>query len=113
MNDYNNGKIWGWNGGDRPVHPKSKVNVWFRGGSKILNGSAGQLGWGHGDTDGDIVRFQVTKVHVEPKVIYVNEYKEIGLNRAAGVAWPTEKAAKNDAQPYHTRIAVKYTEEQK
>jgi hypothetical protein len=76
MNDYENGQIWGWNGGECPVHPKSEVNVWLRGTVGSSDSSADQLWWGHQGDDGDIVCFQVTKVHVEPKTIWVNEYKD-------------------------------------
>ena len=42
---YNDGKIHGWNGGDCPVHPKSRVRAWYRNGS-IMNGEqANNLTW--------------------------------------------------------------------
>lgn len=113
MNDYNNGEIWGWNGGERPVHPESVVTTWCRRGGSVEGIAAKHFFWGHHDDGGDIVCFQVTKPYVEPKTIYVNEYKETCFTRSAGDAWPTEEAAKNDAQPYHSRIAVEYVEKQK
>jgi len=106
MTDYNNGEIWGWNGGKCPVHPESKVNVWLRGKSAYFDSSARQLWWGHRDTGGDIVCFQVTEVYAEPKTIWVNEYK-------ADDAWHgflNEEQAKRYALGGVTRIAVKYVE---
>jgi hypothetical protein len=108
MNDYENGEIWGWNGGECPVHPESKVMVWFRDAGWTTN-RAGQLRWGH------IVCFQVTKPYVEPpapvepKTIWVNEYK-------ADDAWHgflNEEQAKRYALRGVTRIGVKYVEEMK
>jgi hypothetical protein len=108
MNNYENGEIWGWNGGECPVHPESEVMVWFRNAGWATN-RAGQIWWGNRGEGGDIVCFQVTKVHVEPKVIYVNEYK-------ADDAWHgflNEEQAKRCALRGVTRIGVKYVEEQK
>jgi hypothetical protein len=109
MNDYENGEIWGWNGGECPVHTQSKVNVWLRGRSGSVDSSAEQLWWGHNDDGGDIVCFQVTKPYAEPKTIWVNEYK-------ADDAWHgflNEEQAKRYALRGVTRIGVKYVEEQK
>jgi hypothetical protein len=113
MNDYNNGEIWGWNGGECPVHPESEVMVWYRGNTSSAGFRAKSHSWSHpwrhSNSDGDIVCFQVTKVHVEPKVIYVNEYK-------ADDAWHgflNEEQAKRYALRGVTRIGVKYVEEMK
>jgi hypothetical protein len=108
MTDYNNGEIWGWNGGECPVHRESVVTTWCRRGGSVEGIAAKHFFWGHHDGDGDIVCFQVTKVHVGPKVIWGNEY-----NTGAFYGYTSEEDAKNNAQPYHTRIAVKYVEEQK
>ena len=72
MNDYNNGEVWGWNGGECPVHPKTEVRVWFRGkgsGTSLASG----FRWNRADLGGDITAFQVVKAYVEPKTIWVNE----------------------------------------
>jgi hypothetical protein len=72
MNDYNNGEVWGWNGGECPVHPKTEVRVWFRGkgsGTSLASG----FRWNRADLGGDITAFQVVKSYVEPKTIWVNE----------------------------------------
>lgn len=109
--DYNNGQIWGWNGGECPVHPKTVVEVWFRC-KDSDGGQAGGLGWIHTDEYDDIIAFKVVKPYVEPertaplKVIWVNEYPE------ELVAHPDEQSARAGAsirQP-PLRIAVKYVE---
>lgn len=53
----------------------------------------------------DIVAFQVTKEHREPKTIWVNEYKDGGH-----AGHDTKEMSKKLAQPGATRIAVKYVE---
>lgn len=67
MTDYNDGDIHGWNGGDCPVHPKTRVKLWFRYGSKGEN-QANCYTWGHSDLSLDIIAFQVTKEYKESKV---------------------------------------------
>jgi hypothetical protein len=108
MTDYNNGQIWGWNGGKCPVHPESEVNVWLRGESGSFGRFAEYLRWGHNEDDSDIVCFQVTKVHAEPKKIWVNEWSDGG-----GMAYASEKEARETAGPRLARIAVEYVEKQK
>jgi len=107
MSDYNDGKIHGWNGGECPVHPESEVMVWLRSASFTIDTEAGLVNWVHGvsDTDMDIVCFQVTKVHLEPKVIYVNEH-----DTGACYAYQSEEVAKNMVGGKAIRIAVKYVE---
>lgn len=103
--DYNDGQIWGWNGGECPVHPKTVVEVWFRGGGSSVT-AAHRLFWTHSDKDGDIIAFRVVKQYAEPKVIWVNEYPD------ELVAYPDEQSARAGAsirQP-PLCIAVKYVE---
>ena len=105
MTNYNDGQIHGWNGGECPVHPESVVTTWMRYGGRVEGWQAVSFGWNHYGAKGDIIAFQVTKPYVGPKVFWVNEtisgYVQAHLS---------EEAAKNNAQPYHTRIAVKYVE---
>jgi hypothetical protein len=110
MNNYENGEIWGWNGGECPVHPESKVTVWLRGKSGSFDRSAGQLRWGHFDTGGDvdIVCFQVIKPYVEPKVLWVNEH-----HYGACYGYTSEELAKSRVSISAVRIAVEYVEKQK
>ena len=104
MTDYNNGKIHGWNGGDCPVHPESKVITWHRN-SLYQRTYAGEYWWDHRDTDGDIIAFQVIKAYVEPKVIWVNETKGVVYE-----AYTSEEAARRTVYFSTSRIAVKYVE---
>lgn len=105
-NSYETGVIYGWNGGECPVHHKSEVVVWFRNQAHQYHPTfAEYFSWKHSDTDGDIIAFQVTKPYVEPKVIWVNKTISGYVQ-----AYISEEGAKNNAQPYHTHIAVKYVE---
>ena len=101
--DYNDGTIHGWNGGDCPVHPETVVKVWFEVSLNTLQ-RAGDLDWKVRDEDWSIIAFQVVKQHVEPKVIWVNEYP------TGGSVFKTEKSARHYGMPSDTRIAVKYQE---
>ncbi len=108
MTNYNNGQIWGWNGGECPVHPETAVKFWMREDLLCLNNKAlaKELTWKHVDEVQDIIAFQVVKAYVEPKVIWVNEYEQ-------GRDWMTytdEQEARESAAPYANRIAVKYVE---
>lgn len=105
MTEYVTGQIYGWNGGECPVHPETVVDVWFRGQSCQLALKASYLVWRHSDSGGDIVCFKVIKLYAEPKVIWVNEY-----NSGFGAAYPSEEQAKSLAYRYHARVAVKYVE---
>ena len=105
MTDYNNGQIHGWNGGDCPVHSETVVKYWMRDGKSVNERQAKNIRWGHIESHGDIIAFQVVKAYVEPKVIWVNEY-------ADGTCWAgfDEETAKMCATMDATRIAVKYVE---
>lgn len=108
MTDYNNGQIHGWNGGECPVQTRDHVAVWCRSG--VLKSSlAGAFSWDHAEArhfgrKDDIIAFRVVKQHVEPKVIWVNEYAD------GPVSFNTENSARSYAMPSATRIAVKYVE---
>lgn len=110
MTNYNDGKIYGWNGGECPVHPETEVRVWFRDGEKDTDMAREFVGWQHDSEDhcesGDVVAFQVTKEHREPKTIWVNEYTDGGCS----FAYSTENDAAESAALSATRIAVKYVE---
>lgn len=103
MTNYNDGKIHGWNGGECPVHPEAVVKFWTNSGG-IDPVKAKCLRWKHTDEGlGDIIAFQVVKAYVEPKVIWVNEY------RTTKSGWDSEADAKKYAIDA-TRVAVKYVE---
>jgi hypothetical protein len=108
MTDYNNGEIWGWNGGECPVHHESVATTWCRGGGSVEGIAAKHFFWGHHDEGSDIVCFKVTKPYVEPKKIYVNEWPNGEM-----LAYDTEEKAKMWSSNMHCRIAVEYVEKQK
>ena len=107
MTDYKTGQIYGWNGGECPVHPKTVVEVWLRNGvgAVLVKVAEDCWSWGHSGEGGDIVCFQVVTPYVGPKTLWVNEYATGGME-----AYGSEKEAKSWGYNYHTRIAVKYVE---
>jgi len=109
MVDYNDGKIHGWNGGDCPVHPKTRVEVWLRGYGGDTGFEASIYEWQHLGpyNNSDIIAFRVIKQYVEPKTIWVNEY------RSGHVAYDTKEEADKNAGYHAIRKAVKYVEVQK
>lgn len=101
MTDFNDGKIHGWNGGERPVHPKTWVTYWERSGGY---GDGYDLDWQHDNVCTDIIAFRVTKVHRELKTIWVNEYE------GGDVPYYTREEAAANAAPGVLRAAVEYQE---
>jgi hypothetical protein len=109
MTEYVTGQIYGWNGGECPVHPEAVVEYWTRSGrTSALRSKATCLEWEHGNSIGDIIAFKVITPYAEPKVIWVNESKGGYL-----AVYDSEKAAKSYAHSGHARVAVKYVEEKK
>jgi len=105
MTDYNNGQIWGWNGGDCPVHPETEVRYWLREGDASTYCKASEIDWKHLHGSFDLIAFQVVKAYVEPKVIWVNETKGVVYT-----AYLSEEAARRTVYFSTSRIAVKYVE---
>ena len=67
MTDYNDGKIHGWNGGQCPVHPKSRVSV--------ISGTWNNVANFHEKFAGDLVwdcifAFRVIKPYTEPREMW-------------------------------------------
>ena len=91
---------YGWNGGECPVHPDTVVQTsgaWGLG----CEIQAKCVAW---DSTG-MSAFRIIKLHLEPKVIWVNEYKrDFGVNL-------TEEDAKQTAHKSAIRIAVRYVEQ--
>jgi len=106
MTDYNNGQIHGWNGGDCPVHSETVVKYWMRDGKSVNERQAKNIRWGHIESHGDIIAFQVVKAYVEPKFIWVNEANLL----EDWSVYATEEEAVDVATSWNTRIAVKYVE---
>jgi hypothetical protein len=100
------GVIYGWNGGDCPVHPETKVRTWRRNLGSSICCKAKDTPWLHTYADGDVIAFQVVKAYVEPKVIWVNEYAD----GQYGAHNTKEKAERYHSRDTVTRIAVKYVE---
>ena len=91
---------YGWNGGECPVHPETVVQasgVWGVNGEHPARCSA----W---DSTG-MTAFRIIKLHVEPKVFWVNEYSTIK------VFHDTEDGAKENVRDGAIRIAVRYVEQ--
>ena len=85
------------------MHPKSKVEYWLRGGLRDKDPATG-LFWRHNGSTADIIAFRVTKVHREPKVIWVNEYA------SSKFVYQSEERAKRNSGASAIRTAVKYQE---
>ena len=105
--NYVEGKWYGWNGGECPVHPETIVDV-VAGRNDIYvithkNNSAGDWYW-NGNT-AKIIAFRVVKHYVEPKVVWVNETSRYGW-----LAHQTKEDATICAGKYATRVAVRYVE---
>ena len=107
MTEYVTGQIYGWNGGECPVHPETEIKIWTRNGlfCSELIALAKNCFWDHVQLSRDIIAFQVVTPCAEPKVIWVNEYAD-----GSGFAYATEEGAKEYAQTDCTRPAVKYVE---
>lgn len=104
---YIEGQWYGWNGGECPVHPDTVVDVILRNSNAIdafscNNEYAGEWDW---DDALPIIAFRVVKHHVEPKIVWVNEYDQDGWN-----VHQTKEDAEKYAEEYATRIAVRYVE---
>ena len=107
MTEYVTGQIYGWNGGECPVHPETQLKIWTRNGlfCSELTILAKSCFWDHVQHDHDIVCFQVITPYAEPKVIYVNE-----TSTGQMLAHNSESEARDRAVGTCVRIAVKYVE---
>jgi hypothetical protein len=107
MNDYNDGKIYGWNGGKCPVHPNTLIKIFYRGILSSLDYKAKNVYWGHCGGCGDIVAFQVVKEHkcTEPLVVWANMY-----DNGSGYVYKSEEEANDAALHNIDRRAVKFIE---
>lgn len=100
---------YGWNGGECPVHPETVVECSYMDKRGLLSGVARSFPWDGqtfqgGATDRPCA-FRIIKLHVEPKVIWVNEY----ANYVS--AWCTRDDAFQFAGTSAKRIAVRYVEQ--
>jgi hypothetical protein len=83
MTNYNNGKWHGWNGGERPVHRKSKVDLLYGNGQFRRARSAGLYVWN------EPLLFRVVKEHKEPREFWID---------------PTTMEAFSEAADYFIRV---------
>jgi len=76
MTDYNDGLWHGWNGGERPVHPKTLVDaIFIREDGTIFRNSpiasagatAGSWNWNATAKEGPLIAFRVVKPYREPR----------------------------------------------
>ena len=110
MTEYVTGQIYGWNGGECPVHPETKIKIWTRNALLCsgVNADVPRCEWKHKQNGHDIIAFQVITPYAEPETVWVNEF----LNGAME-CFRSEAEAKQYGKQYHTRVAVKYVEEKK
>jgi hypothetical protein len=66
MSDYNDGKWWGWNGGECPVHPETVVDTVTKNYGLTSGHKASLFGWWV-DHINPIIAFRVVTQYVEPK----------------------------------------------
>ena len=109
--NYVEGKWYGWNGGECPVHPDTDVDVvchdLLEDEHESVRACAKERAgdWCWSDESEPIIAFRVVKYHVEPKVVWVNEY----ANNCWSV-YETKEKAKKLVGKYATRVAVCYVE---
>jgi hypothetical protein len=111
---YIEGQWYGWNGGECPVHPETVVDAAVAATKFIIDlyesRLAGALCWSR-DDPGPIIAFRVVKNHVEPNVVWVNEYPNSRVPVGIGqTAHKTKESAKAAAASEAIRIAVRYVE---
>jgi hypothetical protein len=106
---YVEGQWYGWNGGVCPVHPETIVDVvcddlrCYESVRVCKRERAGDWCWS--DKLEFIIAFRVIKHHVEPKVLWVNEYYA-----NVCTVYQTKEDAEKWAEKYATRAAVRYVE---
>lgn len=75
MTNYNDGKWHGWNGGECPVHPETKVQVSFLDGEIYDSVEAYELMWEHRDDPGFkedmVIAFRVIERCREPRDFWI------------------------------------------
>lgn len=74
MTNYNDGKWHGWNGGECPVHPKTRVSGMEEGGARWVADAE--------DCDWPSFRgaFRVVKEHREPREFWINKHTSFILH---------------------------------
>jgi hypothetical protein len=105
---YTEGQWYGWNGGECPVHPETTVDVvaeTSEGYATLYDRDFACVWYWSSNDKYSIIAFRVVKHHVEPKVIWVNEYDKNGWS-----VYQTKEEATKLAYKWATRVAVRYVE---
>jgi len=112
---YVEGQWYVWSGGECPVHPETVVDVVMettKGFATLYEKKLARWWVGIEDDEAPTIAFRVVKHHVEPKVIWVNEYPDSRLPVGIGqTAHKTKESAKAAAASEAIRIAVRYVEQ--
>lgn len=66
MTNYNDGYWHVWNGGECPVHEKSRVDITYAHGTAIRDVTAGRYGWN------SPLMFRVVEEHREPREFWIS-----------------------------------------
>lgn len=112
MTDYEEGRYYGWNGGECPVHPKTKVAAWFADGD-MVEALAEDFYWSGSETCNIPIVFHVVKKYVEPvvpKEVWLIRDDRSGRILNSPVS-KTEREALSFIPGYEQFSAVKFVEE--
>ena len=104
---YIEGKWYGWNGGECPVHPETVVDAIYLIEKDLVTLQESRCAeyWLWNSISLPIIAFRVVKHYVEPKVVWMNEYNGNGC-----LVHQTKEDAIKFATKDTTRIAVRYVE---
>ena len=108
---YDNENHWyGWNGGECPVHPETRVEalVCEANGNILWQMAAKDLVWSNTVGIDPIIAFRITRLYVEPKVPrewWVNVYEQPGM--MTGLYNTEVEANRNAAGKLHTCVLVR------
>lgn len=87
--NYNDGKWHGWNGGECPVHPLTKVQVIFDDGSGARDRLADEFNWS--SPIAQPVAFRVVKEHREPRTVMLWEDEAGNFGVVCGMGYFTPR----------------------
>lgn len=76
MTNYNSGEWFGWNGGERPVHPKTTVEAIYKNpvkSSDVIKDTRLASIWCWSATTSEIVAFRVIKEYKEPREFWIDK----------------------------------------
>ena len=112
MTNYNDGKWHGWNGGECPVHPKSRVHVRLldpdRETPNVMVDRADTWSWAHSGRS-EIIAFRVIKEYREPRRCW-SYGAHIRDTEAEVVAFRTDVAKANPGCGYENHPITEWVE---